>query len=62
VSLRPREDTLQDACQLATDEVAVLISMHLQWHRAAAIDFRRIAGSFLPEEAIRMDIGDYPFG
>jgi len=45
-----QEDTVQDACQLATVEVLGMISMYLQWHRAAAINFERIAGSLLPEE------------
>jgi hypothetical protein len=50
--LRVREDTLQDAYQLATDDGSGMISMNLQWHRAAAIGFNRIADSFRLERAI----------
>jgi hypothetical protein len=53
---------LHDAGQLVTDGVAGLLSLYLQWRRAASIDPQMDRRLFRSENTILMDIDDYPFG
>lgn len=59
--LQVRDNAVQDACQLATDDVSGMISVYLQWHRAAAIVSETDRWFILPERAIWVDIGKYLF-